>query len=78
MRTSKEFIVGQSYRTNPLSFESGGITIVVKYRDGSSPRIYTNIKKKHPYKNIILNNDVTHRISEIYVKETGEILYSKY
>ena len=47
-KSSNSFIVGDKYRTNPLSHKPGGSTVKVFYEGGKS-RIYDKIKNVEAY-----------------------------
>lgn len=68
METNKNVIVvGEEFRTNPLSLIEGGSTVEVHYP--SRTKVYTNIKNATTYINAIkLKNETSdEKIIEVYV-----------
>jgi hypothetical protein len=64
METNKTTVVGEEFRTNPLSLTPGGSNIEVVYSTRS--KIYTNIKNPKAYVNRI-TDDVREPITDILV-----------
>ena len=51
-------IVGDQYRTNPLSLVPGGYSVMVEFKDGNI-LVYDNIKSPYAYiEKLMLNPDV--------------------
>ena len=45
---SKNLLVGDDFRTNPLSLKPGGYTVTVVYSNGDK-RVYNNVKNPSAY-----------------------------
>jgi hypothetical protein len=48
-------VVGDKYRTNPLSLVPGGYSIMVEFKDGTI-LVYDNIKSPYAYINKLMTN----------------------
>jgi hypothetical protein len=48
-------VVGDEYRTNPLSLVPGGYSVMVEFKDGNI-LIYDNIKSPHAYIQKLMDN----------------------
>jgi|LakMenEpi03Aug12_release.lakeMendotaPanAssembly.Ray.scaffolds.fasta_scaffold2935315_1 hypothetical protein len=64
---SDKFIVGKKFQTNQLSQTPGGVSVVVKLKDGTE-RIYENIKNPDAYiKKIKAKSDILD--AYVYIEE---------
>lgn len=59
------FVVGDGYRTNPLSVTPGGVTVIVVESNGRVVE-YPNIKKPYAYIKTIQKNNPS--IIDAYIK----------
>jgi hypothetical protein len=48
-------VVGDKYRTNPLSLVPGGSSVMVEFKDGTV-LVYDNIKSPYAYINTLMKN----------------------
>ena len=71
MENSKAYIVQDSNRTNPLSYQPGGGTVTVYYQGYHA--IYNNIKRPNAYIKTILNTNT----EVLKIEYNGMTVYTK-